>query len=341
MMNEIVPLGGFLGTKATRFSSLPAMPLLFQAPQAPSFGNDSVNISFGPISSKKPKISPIQEVTSLPQPLPQSLSTTAPSVPTVIPFMDDMEKDLKYWLPYDQADSIMNSLRGWADTRDEALQHMEGVTRDQESQVKDLEARQVELDNSTAQTDRLWESASRESDAKKSESAGTQKEIDSLSESSDADIIKDLENRIGRADGEIASMKGELQSLHGELSAANSDKDKNKEKISKLEGEISRCEEKNRSKEQEKKDLEIKKLDAEQKLAQKKKEADEKRQQKAQVEKEIDELEGKKTELGRLKSATTSEKSIIDHEVDSKKAELERIEWIIADFEFTTRGKGL
>jgi chromosome segregation ATPase len=347
MMNEILPLGGFLGTKASRFPALPALPLTFQAPQMPTFGVDSTTISFplDKISSRKPKIEPIQEVSSLPHAFPQSTDLSAPPVPTVIPFMDDMEKDLKYWLPYDEADSIASSLRNWADTRDETLQHMEGVTRQQEGEINDLQARQVEIDHGIEQTDRLWESASRESDAQQSAAAGTKREIDSLSGSGGADEIKDLENKIARAEGETASMKGELQSLRGDLSNARSDKDKstekNNEKISKLEGEISGLEERIRSREQEKKNLELKKQDAEKKLAEEQKEADEKRQEKARIEKEIDELENQKADLGKLKSTTIGEKSVIDNEVDSKKAELERIHWIIADFEFKTSGKGL
>lgn len=345
MMNEIMPIGNFLGSRIQRLPSLTGLPINLPTPSIPIFGADTVQLTSSTTQKTRPKaaIEAVKGVDSIASPFDQAPATskaTAPSVPTTISMIDDMESSLKYWLPYDEGDSIARSVRQWADTRDEVLRHMEGVTNEKEHEIEAMQAKAGEAERVADEAAGNAEAVARETDLKKSEQAGRQKEIDNLENGSESDEIKALEQKIKSAEGEISTSKGELEGIRSQISELKSDPKKNKDKIDKLEGDASKASEKVKGKEEEKKSLEARKKDKEHKLEEQRKEAEKKQAEKTQVEGEIKTLEDKRKNLESSVAGRGTEKDAIQREIEARQAELEKIEWIVADYQFKSQGRG-
>lgn len=345
-MNEIMPIGSFSGSRIHRLSSLTGLPINVPTPSTPIFGADTVQLT----SSTAPKTRPgtpveaVQGVDSIANPFDRTSAAskaTAPSIPVTISMIDDMESSLKYWLPYDEGDSIARSLRQWADTRDEVLRHMEGVTNEKEREIEAMNAKAVETERIADEAAGNAETAVREVDSRKSELAARQKETDNLENGSESDEIKALDQKIKSVEGEISASKLELEAIRSQIIELKSDPEKNRDSIDRLEGEASEASLRVKGKEEEKKSLEARKKDKECKLEEQRKEAGQKQAEKTRIECEIKTLDDKRKNIESSIAATATEKDAIQRRIETMQAELEKIEWIVADYQFKSQGRGL
>ncbi|MHC9542626.1 MAG: hypothetical protein AB9903_24215 [Vulcanimicrobiota bacterium] len=345
MMNEIMPIGNFLGSRIQRLPSLTGLPINLTVPSIPTFGEDTIQLTSTPVKTKpKAAIEAIKGVDSIASPFdqtPTASKTTAPSVPTTIAMIDDMESSLKYWLPYDEGDSIARSVRQWADTRDEVLRHMEGVTNEKEHEIEAMQAKAGEAERVADEAAGNAEAVSTATDSKKSEEVSKQRELENLEKGSEADDTEKLEEKIKTAEKDIFTLKGDLEVIRSQVSELKAEPQKYEDKIEKLEGEALQVSEKIKGKEEEKKSLEARKKDKEHKLEEQRKEAEKKQAEKTQVEGEIKTLEDKRKNLESSIAGRGTEKDAIQREIEARQAELEKIEWIVADYRFKSQGRGL
>lgn len=360
MLNNIFPIGEFIPGIKTGGLRPFAHQLLTTQPtySGTGFGKDLVEISrTSPVTYRPPKdyeginniATSVPVVTPTAEPAITTPTSSTSSVPvTIAPLLDEMEGDLKYWLGYNEGDTISMQLRQWADTRDEALRFMDWVVREKEGAIADGQKQQEQIARERDATQNLIDAAQREADSKKSQQNSTKNEIYNLGESPEGKEIKAIEAQIARVDGEISSLKGELDSLNSQVANAKSspeNKDSNendsKGETEKLKQQAIDIKEKIRTKETEKRDLEVKKKELERKEQENKKQAVEKKEEIARIESEIKGLEEKVNNLKQQKDVQTSEISQIGDEIARKQQELERIQWIIADFRFGSSGMGL
>ena len=262
--------------------------------------------------------------------------------PTYMTMLDDMESNAKYWLPWDDAQSLSGELNRWGDTRDGALRVLDGSSREREFGIDNLQSSLSQIALKKEEIQRAIDEKKAQQEAKKKEMEAKQEEIDRLKESgSNSEIdskIKDLDSKAGESQGKISSKEDQIAKLKEEIEKSPEKKDENQKKIDELKGEVSEEKSSLEKTRNQKKELETQKQENRKKAAENKRRKEELETEKKKLREELRELRKLEAGLNAELAKTDSSASEIKETVNEKRTELDRLNWLISDFTFKTQG---
>lgn len=262
--------------------------------------------------------------------------------PTYMTMLDDMESSMKYWLPWDDAQSLSGELNRWGDTRDSALRVLDGSSREREFGINNLQGSLSQIALKKEEIQRAIDEKKAQQEAKKKEMEAKQEEIDRLKkDGSNSEIdskIKDLDSKAGESQSKISSKEDQIAKLKEEIEKSPEKKDENQKKIDELKGEISEEKSSLDKTRNQKKELETKKQENDKKTEEKRRKKEELEAEKTKLREELRELRKFEAGLNAELAKTDSSADEIRETVNEKKTELDRLNWLISDFTFKTQG---
>lgn len=262
--------------------------------------------------------------------------------PTYMTMLDDMESNMKYWLPWDDAQSLSGELNKWGDTRDSALRVLDGSSREREFGIDNLQGSLSQIALKKEEIQRAIDEKKAEQEAKKKEMEAKQEEIDRLKkDGSNNEIdskIKDLDSKAGESQSKISSKEDQIAKLKEEIEKSPEKKDENQKKIDELKGEVSEEKSNLDKTRDQKKELETQKQENEKKAVENKRKKEELETEKKKLREELRELRKFEAGLNAELAKTDSSANEVKETVSEKKAELDRLNWLISDFTFKTQG---
>lgn len=262
--------------------------------------------------------------------------------PTYMTMLDGMESNMKYWLPWDDAQSLSGELNRWGDTRDGALRVLDGSSREREFGIDSLQNSLSQIALKKEEIQRAIDQKKAEQEAKKKEMEAKQEEIDRLKkEGSNSEIdskIKDLDSKAGESQSKISSKEDQIAKLKEEIEKNPDKKDENQKKIDELKGEVSEEKSSLEKTRDQKKELETKKQENDKKAEENKRKKEELEAEKAKLREELREMRKAEASLNAELAKADTSSGELKEAVNEKKAELDRLNWLISDFTFKTQG---